>query len=340
MTHSEQLVEQAQAAIKAGKKQEARILLQKALQQDDGNHTAWLLLALAAPSLSASETYIERAEQIAPTDPTVQKARAWLERQQAKQIPPVLPPVSAPSRSRKPFLWAGLAVIVLILLGATAVTLFTQFNNQDATAVAEIMPTAAGTTAVVPTHTPNPATPTPSPHPIQPKAITDTKNEPRATWTLTPTPTNTPTPSPTWQPTFQAPQEGAPAVRPLGIDIDEKWVDVNLTTQTLVAYEGNLPVFETLISSGLTDHETVTGQFRMWLRFEKQTMDGRRLGYDYYLEDVPYVMYFFEDYALHGTFWHNNFGRPMSHGCVNMYTPDAEWIFNWSELGTVVNVHY
>ena len=128
--------------------------------------------------------------------------------------------------------------------------------------------------------------------------------------------------------------------RPLNIGRTEKWIDIDLTTQTLTAYEGDALVYQTLISSGLSPNVTVTGQFRVWLRFEAQTMDGARLGYDYYLENVPYVMYFFEDYALHGTFWHNNFGNPMSHGCVNMETGDAGWLYDWSEMGTVVNVHY
>jgi len=131
-----------------------------------------------------------------------------------------------------------------------------------------------------------------------------------------------------------------PVLRPAGVGPNEKWIDVNLTRQVLVAYEGDVPVFDTLVSSGTWNHPTVTGQFRIYLRFTAQTMDGRRLGYDYYLENVPYVMYFFEDYALHGTYWHNNFGTPMSHGCVNLPTPAAEWIFNWSSMGTLVNVHY
>jgi lipoprotein-anchoring transpeptidase ErfK/SrfK len=78
----------------------------------------------------------------------------------------------------------------------------------------------------------------------------------------------------------------------------------------------------------------------VWLRFESQTMDGALLGYDYYLENVPYVMYFFEDYALHGAYWHNNFGYQMSHGCVNLAPSDAGWLYSWSEYGTVVNVHH
>jgi lipoprotein-anchoring transpeptidase ErfK/SrfK len=117
-------------------------------------------------------------------------------------------------------------------------------------------------------------------------------------------------------------------------------VDVNLSTQTLTAYEGDEAVMTSRVSSGTWDHPTVTGQFRIYVRFRSQTMDGRRLGYDYYLENVPYVMYFYEDYALHGTYWHNNFGTPMSHGCVNMKTPDAGWLFEWTGIGTLVNVHY
>jgi lipoprotein-anchoring transpeptidase ErfK/SrfK len=128
-------------------------------------------------------------------------------------------------------------------------------------------------------------------------------------------------------------------VRPFGVTANEKWIDVDLSSQTLNAYEGNNLVYTTLISSGMTEFPTVTGMFRIWLRFEKQTMDGARLGYDYYLENVPYVMYFYEDYALHGAYWHNNFGVPMSHGCVNIAPTDAGWLYAWSDYGTVVNVH-
>jgi lipoprotein-anchoring transpeptidase ErfK/SrfK len=62
-------------------------------------------------------------------------------------------------------------------------------------------------------------------------------------------------------------------------------------------------------------------------------------GPGYYLEDVPYVMYFYQGYGLHGTFWHNNFWQRMSHGCVNLPTPEAEWMFNFVDVGTLVNVH-
>jgi lipoprotein-anchoring transpeptidase ErfK/SrfK len=62
-------------------------------------------------------------------------------------------------------------------------------------------------------------------------------------------------------------------------------------------------------------------------------------GPGYYLADVPYVMYFHMGYGLHGVFWHANFGQPMSHGCVNMPTAEAEWLFHWADVGTLVNVH-
>ncbi len=165
---------------------------------------------------------------------------------------------------------------------------------------------------------------------------------PLPTWTPTtePTPTLAPTmtPSPTPEPVPLSVGQLSP--RPVGVGDGERWIAVNLSTQTLVAYEGDTPVFETLVSSGLPQWPTVTGQYRTYMKYESQTMNGYLLGYDYYLPDVPYVMYFFEDYAIHGTYWHNNFGTPMSHGCVNVSTPDAGWLFEWAPVGTLVDVHY
>jgi lipoprotein-anchoring transpeptidase ErfK/SrfK len=175
-------------------------------------------------------------------------------------------------------------------------------------------------------------------NPLLPKTIRGSSSN-RARWTPTPLPTSTPVPTPSPAPTFVGELPTAGIEFPSGIEAGEKWIDVNLTTQTLVAYEGIKPVFQSLVSSGTAKNPTVTGQFRIWLRFASQDMNGYRLGYDYFLQDVPYVQYFFEDYALHGTFWHNNFGTPMSHGCVNLPTPAAEWLFNWASNGTLVNVH-
>jgi lipoprotein-anchoring transpeptidase ErfK/SrfK len=137
-----------------------------------------------------------------------------------------------------------------------------------------------------------------------------------------------------------------------------KWIDVDLTAQRMVAYEGAQPVFSALVSTGLPGTPTVTGRYRIYLKYRSQTMYGgnRASGDYYYLPDVPYVQYFYQGYAFHGTYWHANFGQPMSRGCVNMRTDDARWLFEWAEpaapagqnqtwaddghTGTLVVIHY
>lgn len=161
-------------------------------------------------------------------------------------------------------------------------------------------------------------------------------SQPRPAWT----PTLAPTPTP--EPTATPAPEPAPgtAARPAGVGDNERWIDVNLTSQTLTAFEGDTVVLTSLISSGTWLHPTVTGQYRTYVKYESQTMNGYLLGYDYYLEGVPHVMYFYRDYAIHGAYWHNNFGTPMSHGCVNVNLTDAAWLYDWAPVGTLVNVHY
>jgi LysM repeat protein len=115
-----------------------------------------------------------------------------------------------------------------------------------------------------------------------------------------------------------------------------KWIDVNLSTQTLTAYADQTPVFQTLVSTGTAATPTVVGNYNIYVKYVSAPMSGP----GYYLPDVPYIMYFYHGYSLHGTYWHSNFGTPMSHGCVNLSTPDAEWLFNWAEVGTPVVTHY
>jgi lipoprotein-anchoring transpeptidase ErfK/SrfK len=116
----------------------------------------------------------------------------------------------------------------------------------------------------------------------------------------------------------------------------EHWIDVDLSQQRLYAYAGDTLMNSFVVSTGTWQTPTVTGKFKVWIKVRSQAMTGP----GYYLPDVPYVMYFHKDYGLHGTYWHNNFGTPMSHGCVNLTIPDAEWLYNFSSVGTVVNVHY
>lgn len=117
---------------------------------------------------------------------------------------------------------------------------------------------------------------------------------------------------------------------------DERWVDVNLSEQRLYAYQGDTLMNSFLVSTGVAETPTVTGSYKIWTKVRIQDMSGP----GYYLPDVPYVMYFYKDYGLHGTYWHNNFGTPMSRGCVNLTVEDAAWLFNWASVGTIVNVHY
>ena len=115
-------------------------------------------------------------------------------------------------------------------------------------------------------------------------------------------------------------------------DEGEKWIEVNLSEQKLYAWVGDQMVNEFLVSSGIRIYPTVTGVFRMWARTPTQTMSGGDLasGTYYNLPNVQWVQYFYGEYAFHGTYWHNNFGTPMSHGCVNLTIEDAEWLFNWA----------
>jgi hypothetical protein len=130
-----------------------------------------------------------------------------------------------------------------------------------------------------------------------------------------------------------------PSERPSEVGADEKWVDVNLTRKTLLALIGDKPVYAAIISPGkrssnkAKDHRTITGKWRVREKHITTTMDGDGPAGDlpYSIQDVPYVQYYDGSYALHGAFWHNNFGREQSHGCVNLSPLDAKHLFFWTE---------
>jgi len=115
-----------------------------------------------------------------------------------------------------------------------------------------------------------------------------------------------------------------------------KRIEVNLANQTLTAWYGGSVVLNTTISSGTDYTPTVTGRYTISSKYPTQRMVGR--GYD--IPDVPWVMYFWDGYAFHGAYWHNNFGTPMSHGCVHLRPSEAEYLFNWADSGTEVHVHW
>ena len=117
-----------------------------------------------------------------------------------------------------------------------------------------------------------------------------------------------------------------------------KWIDINLTQQLLKAYEGKKMVYVTIISSGeagLADPDgttaTIRGIYRIHTKFVTTTMDSEEVGEAFELRDVPYVQYFKDGYALHGAYWHDGFGRPKSHGCINLAPEDARRLFFWTD---------
>jgi lipoprotein-anchoring transpeptidase ErfK/SrfK len=120
--------------------------------------------------------------------------------------------------------------------------------------------------------------------------------------------------------------------RPSEVSPDDKWIAVNLAEQTLAAYEGDRMVFATLVSTGLPWWRTPEGLFRLWAKLKVGKMSGGNLedGNHYYLQDVPWIMYFDRGYGLHAAYWHDSFGHPRSRGCVNLSPGDAQWIFDWT----------
>ena len=113
-----------------------------------------------------------------------------------------------------------------------------------------------------------------------------------------------------------------------------KQIVVDLSDSRIYAYEDGVLKHNVLVSTGLPLTPTVLGDYNIYWKLDKQRM----IGPGYNLPDVPWVMYFFQGYAIHGTYWHNNFGRPMSHGCVNLPTTDAAWFYQFGEVGTPVHV--
>ncbi|MHB1185514.1 MAG: L,D-transpeptidase [Desulfobulbia bacterium] len=122
-----------------------------------------------------------------------------------------------------------------------------------------------------------------------------------------------------------------PALRPQEVGESERWIEVNLTEQTLSAYEGDRLIFATLVSSGDERFPTIKGLFRIWAKVRIGKMSGGEGDADrYYVEDVPWHMYFHQSYGLHTSYWHDFFGLPNSHGCVNLAPKDALWLFEWT----------
>jgi LysM repeat protein len=127
----------------------------------------------------------------------------------------------------------------------------------------------------------------------------------------------------------------APPSSPTTGHVSGRWIDIDLSAQRLTAYQGNKQVRSTLVSTGLSRTPTPPGQYRIYVKYASASMSGP----GYHVPNVPYVMYFYRGYSIHGTYWHSSFGRRMSHGCVNLPTSEARWLYNWASVGTLVKIH-
>jgi len=359
----QQAIENARQAMQRGNRKDARRWAEKAAALAPDLEEPWLILAAVA-SPRASVAYLERVLEINPDSEGARKGLGWAvgrlrqaegERDATARIPQheedladttprrsqrstsrrnSIPPDRSHSRSggyRGVTFWIGLLLLTCLLAAwvfwpgnAAAAVAMLRGNNGQVQPTATLPGAAANITK--PTYTPTPtATFTPTP-----------------TFTPSPTPTNTPTPTPTFTPsrtplptnTPDRQQSGpVPGYSPTGA---ERWIDLDLSAQRLYAYEGNTVVASFIVSTGTSQTPTVTGQYYVYIKLLYTDMAGP----GYYLPDVPYTMYFYKGYGIHGTYWHSNFGVPMSHGCVNMRTSEAAWLFNWASVGTLVNIHY
>ncbi len=117
---------------------------------------------------------------------------------------------------------------------------------------------------------------------------------------------------------------------------DPQWIEVDLTEQWLTAAEGDTPICEAPVSTAMEGYETPEGEFAIETMLDSSDLWGA----DFYYPDVPYVMLYTDLFAIHSAYWHEDFGYPVSHGCVNLSVPDAEWLYNWASIGTGIWIHY
>jgi lipoprotein-anchoring transpeptidase ErfK/SrfK len=367
---AQQLVQQALAALSHHRDGEARNLARQAAQLAPDSENVWLVMA-AVSSPHAAEIYLYKALEINPQSERAQKGLEWvkqhaqekpvqpaavtnaienLQPEQPAQIPvspeiepikpegdavppevsardganPAIPSIPAKKLyTRKVVLWPWILLIIALCLGTALWLLLPTYLNASA---ASLHANRTAGEIVKPSHTPT-ATATFTPLPT---ATRTPSPSPTPTKTATPLPTDTPAPVANDDPDYVYSSDDIPSVSK-----KERWIDVDLSSQTVTAYEGKEEVNSFLVSTGVSAHPTVTGRFHIYVKYRYTDMAGP----GYYLPDVPYTMYFHEGYGLHGTYWHHNFGTPMSHGCVNLRTEDAAWLFDWAEVGTLVNVH-
>jgi len=376
LSQAQQALQYAYDALRGGDQKVARRWAGQAAKLAPQLEDPWLILASVSEP-NDSIKYLETALQINPDSPRARKGMAWAQKRLATEATARVKPekrkrAARPARKAKgskisrkfviPVLFIMAGCLVILLAGWTAIT-----NPVVASMLRAGTPTQAVHPKVwaqvpiaKPTHSAGPV-----PAVVQAQA-TATLPLPTATSEPTQAPTDIPTDQPTGAPTQMPEVESTPEEQAtpgqLAMEIVEstavptldpaapkkpsssssgsnnggRWIEVNLSEQMVYAWEGNTLMNSFLASTGTWATPTVTGTFKIWNKTRIQAMSGP----GYYLPDVPWVMYFYKDYGFHGTYWHNNFGTPMSHGCVNLTIPAAEWLYNFGYIGMTVNVHY
>lgn len=374
------LIAKAREAMHRGEKEAAWKLGEQAALLAPDMEDAWLILAASDSDPNEALAYARKALEINPSSTRAHKGVEWamgkLHQAQASRETPFTPLKIEPkpespqpktkSDSRK-LIYAALFFGLL----TCAVLAFAAYSAVTHPAFASIINSVAVPTQEnlwAPVEIAKPLV-TPNEGSVFAPQLAGTPTAPSAKATLHPgratkVPTEAETSSPTEVPTeaiisipeatetpgamvmeiipdtptseYVVPTSSAPLPSIASSGNGARWIDVDLTNQRVYAYEGDVVVNAFIVSTGTWLTPTVTGQYKIYVKYRSAKMSGP----GYYLPDVPYIMYFYKGYGLHGTYWHNNFGTPMSHGCVNLTTDDAGWLYNWASVGTLVNVHY
>ena len=374
-----ELILKARESLRRGDKASARQMGERAARLAPDMEDAWLVLAASDPNPRQGLAFAQRALQINPHSTRAQRAVEWatgrlkqnqtptdrlpiavvpppaetaasLPSKHAYQTAVAMPVLKRQGRNWLPLLLIGAGVMVMGFLAIFALaspTLLSIARNIGANqeklwaeaevAKPEVTPIDGNAFVVQAADTSMPTS-----EPTLPPATPTTAPKREGTPTTAPTEASTAIPAATETPGVVAMEvladtpTNVPPTPGIRAGNGERWIDVDLTNQMVYAYEGETVVNSFIVSTGTWLTPTVTGKHKIYVKVRVQDMRGP----GYHLKDVPYVMFFSGDYGLHGTYWHNNFGTPMSRGCVNLTIDDAACLFNWASVGTVVNVHY
>lgn len=329
-----ELLQRALKAYQSKDLSNAKHYAKQALKLNPLHETPWLILAATSNADQALQ-YLTEAKNQVPGSERIEQAieitrRKIIESKDQEniksiEIPPSSPKKVSPKPKRKaPAKWLGALLIILVIFTLLALVLAWHPPIQHMVSAFFATPTSI---SARPQDVYQKPTITPS------STITPTLTS-TPTSTATSTPTSTPTHTPTNTPTPSATNTFTPTSLP--VITTDRWILVKLSEQMLYAYEGDQIVNSFLVSTGLANTPTVVGQFTVYIKYRYTNMSGP----GYFLADVEYTQYFYKDYGIHAATWHNNFGTPMSHGCVNMRLEDAEWLFDWTKIGTLVNIQY